>query len=432
MLFFRGQFHWEILRAWGGVPYIDTVYAATDLLVEPRLTYLETANRISADLEKAAGLLPASWDESAPGQATLGSNAGRITKGAAWGYLGMNLLYAASPLANGVETGNYEYNTQLCSQAAEAFYEVIKLADQGYHTLETWEKYSDVFYSITGKMPNANKEVIFSNPVYMNKKYNRGEGYVNKVSGGAGSNVTANYVDYFGMANGLPIDAEGSGYDPANPWENRDPRFYYTITKDGDRIIQNTSNADTYAQFYVGGRHSTYKAIIVSFAFRKFHHITCNNYDVGWNNFYSESPHLRLAEIYLNYAEAVNEAYGPTGSIPGGITAAEAVNIVRNRAGVPDVDARYLNDKADFREIVRQERAVELAFEGHRWNDLRRWHIAHLLKYREKYHLEFDKNHTYFKKVLDVTTVHDEKHYWLPFEVNQVNMYPEFKQNPGW
>ncbi|MGV8094973.1 MAG: RagB/SusD family nutrient uptake outer membrane protein [Mangrovibacterium sp.] len=145
-----------------------------------------------------------------------------------------------------------------------------------------------------------------------------------------------------------------------------------------------------------------------------------------------ESPHLRLAEVYLNYAEAVNEAYGPTGSIPGGITAAEALNIVRNRAGVPDVDARYLNDKAAFREIARQERAVELCFEGHRWNDLRRWHIAHLLKYREKYHLEFDKEYTYFKKVLDVTTVHDEKHYWLPFEVAQVNMYPEFKQNPGW
>lgn len=434
--FLRAYFHFEILRAWGGIPYIDTVYASTDILREPRLSYLETANRITEDLKKAAQLLPASWDETAVGQATLGSNAGRVTKGAAYGYLGMNLLYAASPLANGVETGNYDsYNPELCKQAAEAFYEVIKLANQGYHGLENWEKYADIFYSLRGTfMPIANKEVIFSNPIYTQKRYNLGESIHPNVGGPSNfASVTANYVENFGMANGLPIDAAGSGFDPANPWVNRDPRFYYNITKDGDRLIMNTNNADTYAQFYVGGRHTNVKSLIVSFAYQKFHHVTCNKYDNGWSNYwYKECPHLRLAEVYLNYAEAVNEAYGPTGSVPGGITAAAALNIVRTRAGVPDVDARYLGDKADFREIVRQERAVELAFEGHRWNDLRRWHIAHLLKYREKYHLEFDKQHTYFKKVLDITTVHDEKHYWLPFEVAQVNMYPEFEQNPGW
>lgn len=433
-LFFRGQFHFEILRAWGGVPYVDTVYSASDVLREPRLSYLQTANRITEDLTRAAELLPASWDESPVGQATLGSNAGRITKGAALGYIGMNLLYAASPLANGVETGDYDhYNTELCKQAAAAFYEVIKLADQGYYKLESWDRYCDVFYTLTGKMPNSNKEVIFSNPVYMMKKFQRHEGFINAVAGGAGSAVTANYVDYFGMANGLPIDAAGSGYDPTNPWVNRDPRFYYNICKDGDRVIKNVNNADTYAQFYNGGKHNDYKGIKITFTFNKFHDITCNNFDVGWNNWYYEVPHLRLAEVYLNYAEAANEAYGPTATVPGcNLTAVQAVNIVRKRANVPDVDSRYLNSKDSFREIVRQERAVELAFEGHRWNDLRRWHVAHLTKYREKYHLEFDKNHTYFKKVLDVTTVHDEKHYWLPFEVNQVSLYPEFKQNPGW
>jgi hypothetical protein len=141
---------------------------------------------------------------------------------------------------------------------------------------------------------------------------------------------------------------------------------------------------------------------------------------------------LRLAEVYLNYAEAVNEAFGPTGSIPGGITAAAAVNFVRARAGVPNVDQRYLNSKEEFREIVRQERAVELAFEGHRWNDIRRWHVAHLPRYKEKYYLEFDKGHTYFKKYLYATSIFEEKHYWLPFEVNQVTLYPGFQQNPGW
>ncbi|MGV8094972.1 MAG: RagB/SusD family nutrient uptake outer membrane protein [Mangrovibacterium sp.] len=288
-LFLRAYFHFEILRAWGGVPYIDTVYASTDILQEPRLSYLQTANRISEDLKKAAELLPTSWDETTVGQATLGSNAGRVTKGAAYGYLGMNLLYAASPLMNGVETGDYNsYNTELCKQAAEAFYEVIKLANQGYHGLESWDKYRDIFYTLTGSpLPISNKEVIFSNPIYKAKRYEMGESIHSNIGGtGNLASVTANYVDNFGMANGLPIDAEGSGYDPADPWVNRDPRFYYSITKDGDRMIMNTNNADTYAQFYVGGRHSKVKNIIVSFAYQKFHHVTCNKYDNGWSNYW--------------------------------------------------------------------------------------------------------------------------------------------------
>jgi len=237
------------------------------------------------------------------------------------------------------------------------------------------------------------------------------------------------------MANGLPITAAGSGYNPANPWVNRDPRFYYDICKDGDLLIQNSTTADKYAEFFVGGRHAKFGSSTVSYGFKKFHHVTCNDKDNGWNNWYYEVPKLRLAEVYLNYAEAVNEAYGPTvvpTDIQGGITAAAALNIVRARAGVPAVDARYLGSKAEFREICRQERAVELSFEGHRWNDLRRWYIAHLPKYKEKYNLEFDKAHTYYRKVLLLTTIHEQKHYWLPFEVNQVSLYPEFKQNPGW
>jgi hypothetical protein len=132
------------------------------------------------------------------------------------------------------------------------------------------------------------------------------------------------------------------------------------------------------------------------------------------------------------YAEAVNEAYGPSGSAPGGPAALEAVNMIRQRAGVPPVDARFLVSKESFREIIRQERAVELAFEGHRWYDLRRWYVSHLPQYREKYELQFDKDHTYFKKVLFHTTVFEMKHYWLPFTNDQVTLYPEFKQNPGW
>jgi hypothetical protein len=98
---------------------------------------------------------------------------------------------------------------------------------------------------------------------------------------------------------------------------------------------------------------------------------------------------------------------------------------------VPNVDARFLN-KTAFREVVRQERCVELAYENHRWYDLRRWFIAHERESKELYVLEFDKAHTYFKKVLYATKTFEMKHYWLPFDMSQVSIYPEFYQNSGW
>ena len=97
---FRAYFHYEILRSWGAVPFVDTVFAATDPLSLPRPTYRETAEKINSDFEKAALLLPAEWDASPVGLATVGNNAGRLTKGAAYAFLGKNLLYEASPLMN--------------------------------------------------------------------------------------------------------------------------------------------------------------------------------------------------------------------------------------------------------------------------------------------------------------------------------------------
>jgi hypothetical protein len=89
---------------------------------------------------------------------------------------------------------------------------VIKLANQGYHKLETWANYKDLFYSMNGVLPNSNKEILFSNPVYTNKRSNYGEWLLPAMGGiGCYGAVTANYVDLFGMANGLPINAAGSG-----------------------------------------------------------------------------------------------------------------------------------------------------------------------------------------------------------------------------
>ncbi len=434
--FFRGFFHFHILRSFGGIAYVDTVFAPSDKIRLPRLSYYETAMKVAEDLEKAAGLLPVNWDQLASGEATIGSNEGRITKQAAYGYLGKNLLYAASPLMNGVSTGDYNYNTELCKDAADAFLKVINLSNENPAILglQTWADYSKNFYTLDGtNMTVLGKEVVYTAPIYWNsKRWRYGEHSMTFLTGYLYASPTENYVENFGMANGLSIKELDSGYDPMNPWVNRDPRFEYNILHDGEKLIAKEGQTDSWAQLYVGGRHRTSSNSRTGYGHTKFKDITCNKFDNGWAKYSFEVPLLRLADIYLMYAEAVNEAYGPTGSAPGGITAVEAVNIVRNRATLPDVDARYYASKEKFREFLREERAVELAFENHRWYDLRRWHVAHLLQYREKYTLDFDKNHTYFNKTLYLTRVFEEKHYWLPFPTDQVTLYPEFEQNPGW
>jgi len=137
------------------------------------------------------------------------------------------------------------------------------------------------------------------------------------------------------------------------------------------------------------------------------------------------------------YAEAVLHGYGtPQSNHPGYISALDAVNRVRTRATVPPVDARFTGSKDAFMGELMRERAVELAFEGLRWHDLRRWNVAGEQKYKEKTVIDFDRGPDgkpiNLRERVVVTRVYEAKHKWLPLPNNQVNLYPGFGQNPGW
>lgn len=440
--FFRAFLHFQIMTCWGGVPYVDKVFTPDDKLDWPRLSYLETAIRVNEDLEKAAELLPASWDETAAGKATLGGNRGRVVKGACYAYMGKNWLYAASPLMNGTETGDYSYNTELAGKAAVAFDKLLKLADSGYYGLHSWADYRKNFWTVTNESL-IGKEWVWGVPWYYTSRYCHGEMMLTELGASAGSGYgapTLELVNKFGMANGLPIGEADSGYDPANPWANRDPRFGYSIIVDGEQILftpngQAAAPNDIYAQFYLNGRHRDQGT--TGFGQKKFLPPGRNSKDnQGWNsnNFVMTVPYMRLAHAYLMYAEAANEAYGgANGKAPGGISAVEAVNIVRNRAGVPPVDARFVGSKEVFRNVVRNEIGVETCLENHQWYDYRRWYIAHLMENRTKTQLDYDKEHTYFTPVVARTILFNvPMHYWLPFQKTEAALYPEYYQNPGW
>jgi hypothetical protein len=172
---------------------------------------------------------------------------------------------------------------------------------------------------------------------------------------------------------------------------------------------------------------------MTSYFERKFWPKGANAYDKQWNQYRYATPIIRLADVYLMYAEAMNEVYGPTGTdVEAPMTAVEALNVVRARSMMPPVADKFTVSKQALRVRIRNERSVELCFEGHRWNDMRRWHIAHLPEYKIIYDMEMDKEHTYFKKVVRAQRTFDERHYWFPVFTEQTQLYKGWPQNPGW
>jgi starch-binding outer membrane protein, SusD/RagB family len=449
LLFFRGFFHFQLMSFWGGLPYINKVLGS-DKLDLPRLSYRETALLAAKDLEDAAKLLPADWDKTVVGQQTLGNNDQRVTKSTAYAYLGKDYLYAASPLMNKEATGSTTYDEELCKKAAEAFYNCLYLSHTGeaFYQLIPWSRYHDNFYTLNGDIPGYPESLMTPRFYWNNVGYDVGASlFQPKILGFDGNMVSpaASYVKNFGMANGLPIDADGSGYDPADPWTGRDPRFYESIVYDGVKVIQGGSANDNkrrYANLYTGGNYrSDLNGSRTGYMIRKLFPLEGNQVDNVPNKLLLPG-YLRLADVYYMYAEAVLNGYGtPQSSFPGNggyvLSAEQAVNIVRARANVPGIDSRYLVSKDAFMSELIRERAVELMCEANiRFCDLRRWLLAKEPKYREKTAIDFDQG-TDGKPInmierIVVTRVVEDKHYWLPLPQKDVSIYPAFGQNPGW
>jgi hypothetical protein len=261
------------------------------------------------------------------------------------------------------------------------------------------------------------------------------------LNSGSDADVPAhNYVQNYGMANGLPLDDPDSGYDPEDPWTGREPRFYVDIVKDGDRIHANKAD-DMYAQLYNGGRHRSQinPPSVTGYYEKKFVPMGPTFTTAQANRLMAYIPYLRLADVYLMYAEAVLFSPGGSPSATSSnytMTAADAVNKVRNRALLPDLTPKYTaNNNAFFEEIVR-ERAVELAFEGDRFQDLRRWNRNGDPRYLNKTAIDFDRGPDgkpiNIVERLVVRRVVDKKHNWLPIQTSFTKQYEGFPQNPGW
>lgn len=468
LYFFRGWFHFELMQYFGGLPYIDEVLSSTEKLSLPRLSYQECAEKAAEDFRKAADLLPVNWDETTAGKATSGKNQLRVTKIAALGYLGKDLLWAGSPLMNKESQNSATYNKDYCQRAAAAFGELLNIVEGGdtQFGLLPWDEYSQNFYTISqnGKMPGQTKdnsitEAIFRGPTYGSgwgcSAWGQAKAYGGKIytTGGVCFLPTANYVNFYGMANGLPLTDANSGFDTSHPWKDRDPRFYNDIMYDGVKMVKadmsSTEEKYRYADLQTDGlcRGEDYDSR-TGYYNCKFVGYTCNQWDDGYgysSQIHMHIPWMRLSDIYLMYAEAAAQATGSaSGKVTSNLSATEAINKVRERAGVADVNSKYLGSLDAFMGELQRERAVELAFEGHRFNDLRRWLLLDKAPYNTKTSQEFKRvgeiNTTNSKLTQEslwsekniLTRNFSEKHYWLPLKKSDCSIYLEFSQNPGW
>lgn len=447
-LFFRGWFYFELGRYWGGMPYIKRVLDPTENLTTEefnRLTFQQMAEEMASDFRAAADLLPNHWDESGPGQRTIGHNMDRINKFHALGYLGKALLYGASPMMNEEATGSNSYNADMAARAADAFGELLSLADQtGLYSLEPWSSWTDIFHRFSHEKTGGSETIM--NPTIYNRSRIRWSALGGTVPSSFGLNSgsdadvpTHNIVKNFAMANGLPIDDPNSGYDPNNPWEGLEPRFYKTIVKDGDQFFS-VAGPDREAQLYNGGRHRSQinPPSVTGYYCKKFNGMgpTFNVSRAG--NLSAYVPYLRLSDVYLMYAEAVlfstNSPQGTSSNYA--MTAEEAVNAIRNRAQLPDLDPKYTASRDVFFEEIVRERAVELLMEGARFCDLRRWNRNGDPRYLEKTAIDFDRGPDgkpiNIQERVVIRRVADKKHNWLPIPVSATRIYEGFPQNPGW
>ena len=447
LYFFRAWFHFMIMEWWGGMPYVDTVLPTTVNPTLPRLTWQECAEKCVADFEHAEELLPIDWDDTTAGKVTLGRNNMRINKIMCLAYKGKTLLWAGSPLMNWSSGGSREYNQELCQRGAEALGEALALTEStGRYELAPFDQYNDIFlvHNSGGRLNGVNEAIFQENLIdYSSRwRWNMVNDFRPQSIEASGIKCfpTANYVNYFGMQNGYPLpeditqaDAE-SGYDPTHPWKGRDPRFYKVIMFDGVQYKSGSKGAGTTVELFTNGKDSEekdgLKGCFTGYMNMKLCPQFMNTTDGYKENNIMVLNLMRLADVYMMYAEAAAVGYGsPQGKASTySLTAEQALNKIRDRAGVEHVLPQFLTNTETFLSEVRRERAVELAFEGFRFMDLRRWMLL------TNYNYDAPEENP-IRNLQEVTLLernYTDRHYWYPILRDDVQMYEGFGQNPGW
>ncbi len=271
------------------------------------------------------------------------------------------------------------------------------------------------------------KEIIWRRAI-VNSNDREKNNFPPSLFGIATVNPTHNLVESFPMASGLPIDAPASGYNPNNPYANRDPRLAMYIVCNGGQLSGKTIRTGEGAG--QDGKDSIATSTRTGYYLKKLLREDVNLNPVSTNTKKHFEVHMRYTELFLIYAEAANEAWGPDGRGAFAFSAREVIAALRKRAGVaqPDTYLASVSSKEDMRQLIRNERRIELCFEGFRFWDLRRWKLD-LTESAKGVNIK--NNEITVVEVERRLYDNDYMHYG-PIPETEITKYNALVQNQGW
>ncbi|TWO34591.1 RagB/SusD family nutrient uptake outer membrane protein [Seonamhaeicola sediminis] len=432
----RALHHFYILQAHAGVgasgqllgvPYLTEFIEADGDFNTPRLSFEATVQAIMADFDAALALLPTDYSDD-PGavdpiyqqydfdnyQVVNGSPYNLRISGRIVRALKARLaLFAASPSF----LNDQSYYTMAASLASELLNTIGGVSGLSSNGVDYFTTYS----------PSTTDEMIWRGSIPNNVSSGiERRMFPPSVNGRGEVNPTQNFVDAFPMQDGFPATA-ANGYDPQNPYANRDPRLAQFVVRNGDSFGGGTINTGE------GGGIDRLDSIpefstTTGYYLKKTLHPSVRLNDdgtaVGQRTY---DVYFRYTELFLIFAEAANEIGGPDHQV-NGITPRQVIAAIRERAGLdqPDNYLASITSQAAMRELIRNERRLELSFEGHRFWDLRRWGLS-LNESAEGYFF----NGTNYNSIPSVEN-RDFPSLYMPIPNDEVLRFPEIEQNAGW
>ncbi len=411
--FLRAFYYFELIKRYGGVPLITRTITEAEALEIPRSDFATCVDYIVNECDEIKDHLQVDWIADGKGEFQ-----GRATKGAALALKTRVLLYAASPL------NNPQNDLTKWKAVANAAKEVMDIKRVGSTSAALYRLSNSYDYLFVAPNSYSDQEVIFYLR-HANSNLLETRNYPIGTPGGmSGIAPSQNLVDSYEKL---------TNWNPDNPYERIDPRMQKTI------VVNNSTWNNRTIESYVGGKDGIDKrnASRTGYYLKKFLSPNLDLVSTTPGRSMKAWIFFRYGEVLLSYAEALNEAYGPTGGAEDGhtITALDAVNQVRRRIGINLSRLQGL-DQNTLRDKIKNERRIELAFEEHRAWDLRRWREGNklgepirgvrILKKTDDT-FEYDFNYVVEERVFN------EKMYLYPIPQSEINKYPQVLfQNPSW
>lgn len=429
--FMRAYFYFLLVRQYGGVPLITKYMNAEESNNQPRVSTEEIFAFIDKECDEIKDKIIQNYSGA---YVSLENEPGRVNNLGVLALRARAALYHASPLFSQGKTDAEK--KELWHQAALRNKECIDACKE--RSMRLSKDYASLFTTDNYMNSESTKELIFARRVAASNSFEKYNFPIGINEAGGGNCPTENLVSAYEMTNGLPITDDNSGYDPQNPYVGRDSRLAVTVAVNGEKWP--TTLPTDALETWVGGANSRSVpyGTPTGYYLKKYVNGETKISGTGVTSTTHTWHLFRLGQVYLDYAEALFNYAGDGYSTPDGFTmsAAEAINLVRDRAGQPALPTGLGKD--EFLKRYENERFVELAFEGHRMFDVRRWmkareyfvdiKVMEITKAGDQLTFNPVTNPSYITK----RTWGGDYQYLWPIPQAEVLKSGALEQNPGW